>query len=197
MNRGADRPMHRRKFRHNKGHSIAELGPALFLILLIMVLPCACLASLGIRYTLMFYAVRQAAREASKCTQFISNQSAYQVSARNRAQQVTQLFANSTGGNGLRLIACNTFVDVKNIASGNVLTFGPLSPAPATTIINTSTNVYNYRVQVDAEVRPLFEAAGNGAGWFSGGAGVPGLTKPFPVRIICGSMAEKPEGITN
>jgi len=189
--------MYRKKIRQTRGHSIAELGPALFMILLIMILPVACLASLGIRYTLMFYAVRQASREAAKSSQFINNASAYQKSARNRAIEVINLFSNSTGANGLRLIAVNTFVDVANISSGAVTSYGPTSPAPPGTVINTSTNVYNYRVQVDAEVRPLFEAAGNGAGWFGGAAGVPGLTRPFPVRIVAANMAEKPSGITN
>jgi hypothetical protein len=133
--------MHRKRLRQRKGHSIAELGPALFMILLIMVLPVACLASLGIRYTLMFYAARQACRE------------------------------------------------------GAVSSYGPNTPVPGAVVINTRNNVYNYRVRVDAEVRPLFEAAGNGAGWFSGAAGVPGLTKPFPVRITCAAMCEKPEGL--
>jgi hypothetical protein len=189
--------MYRKKFRQSKGHSIAELGPAIFLVLLIMVLPVACLASLGIRYTLMFYAVRQAAREASKCSQFINNQSAYQLSARNRATQVLNLFSNGTGANGLRLIQTNTYADVINIGTGAVTRYGPAAPIPAAVPINTATNVYNITVQVDAEVRPLFEAAGNGAGWFGGGAGVPGLTRPFPVRIICANMCEKPSGLKN
>lgn len=183
--------------RKTKGHSIAELGPALFLVLLIMILPMACLASLGIRYTLMFYAVRQAAREASKSTQFIVNQSAYQKSARNRAQEVMNLFANSSGGNGLRLIACNTYADIMNISSGTTQRYGPSSAVPAAVVIDPATQVCNYTVQVDAEIRPLFEAAGNGAGWFGTAAGVPGLTRPFPVRMVSASMVEKPEGLKN
>ncbi len=190
--------MHSMKFRRTKGTSIAELGPALFLVLLIMILPMACLASLGIRYTLMFYAVRQAAREASKSTQFITNQSALQLSARNRAVQVVQLFANSAGANGLRVViptGVNTYADIMNIGTGAATRYGPSSPVPGAVVINTAQNVYNYTVQVDAEVRPLFEAAGNGAGWFSGATGVPGLTKPFPVRIISAAMAERPDGM--
>jgi hypothetical protein len=190
--------MDRKKSRRSKGHSIAELGPALFLVLLIMVLPMACLASLGIRYTLMFYAVRQAAREASKSTQFIANQSPLQLSARNRAIQVVQLFANSAGANGLKVViptGVNTYADIMNISTGAPTRYGPTTPVPGGVVINTAQNVYNYTVQVDAEVRPLFEAAGNGAGWFSGAAGVPGLTKPFPVRIISASMAERPDGM--
>ena len=187
--------MYRKKSRQKKGHSIAELGPAIFLVLLIMVLPVACLASLGIRYTLMFYAVRQAAREAAKSSQFITNQSALQKSAKNRALEVVNLFSNGTGANGLKLIACNTYADAINIGTGATARYGPVSPVPAAVVINPQTNVYNYTVQVDAEVRPLFEAAGNGAGWFGGATGVPGLTKPFPVRIVSAAMCEKPEGL--
>lgn len=186
--------MDSKKFRRSKGHSIAELGPALFLVLLIMVLPMACLASLGIRYTLMFYAVRQAAREAAKSTQFINNQSALQLSAKNRALQVVNLFSNGTGANGLKLIAVNTYADVIRLSDGAKTRYGPVSPIPSG-LINTANNVYNVTVQVDAEVRPLFEAAGNGAGWFSGATGVPGLSKPFPVRIISAAMSERPDGL--
>lgn len=181
--------------RKTKGHSIAELGPALFLILLIMVLPLACLASLGIRYTLLFYAVRQAAREAAKSTQFQTNQSALQISAINRARQIMALFANSSGGNGLTVnpgdVHC--YVDIINIASGATTSPGPDTRIPPATPISTAANVYNVRVQVDGTVRPLFEASGDGAGWF--GVGVPGLSRPFPVRMVSAAMAERPDGL--
>lgn len=189
--------MHRKTFRKKRGHSIAELGPAIFLVLLIMVLPVACLSSLGIRYAIMFYAVRQAAREAAKSTQFLANQSALQISCLNRARQVVGLFANSGGGNGLTVVPANVhaFVDRINIASGAANSYGQDTPVPTGTPITPNTHVYNVRVQVDALVRPLFEAAGNGAGWFGGGAGVPGLTRPFPVRIVAAAMSEKPGGL--
>ena len=188
--------MYRKQSKRKGGHSIAELGPALFLILIVMVLPMACLASLGIRYTLMFYAVRQAAREAAKCTQFITNQSALQVSARNRAIQIIQMFANSAGANGLRVVipnGVNTYADIRNISSGVTNRYGPSSPVPAAVTINTGQNIFNYTVQVDAEIRPLFPGGGN---WFGGyGTGVPGLTGPFPVRMVSAAMAERPDGM--
>lgn len=189
--------MDRKKFRRNKGHSIAELGPSLFLVLLIMVLPLACLSSLGIRYALMFYAVRQAAREAAKSTQFLANQSALQISALNRARQIVALFASSTGANGLTVVPANVhaFVDIINLTSGAASSPGMDTPIPAGTPINTANNVYNVRVQVDATVRPLWEAAGNGSGFFSGPLGVPGLTRPFPVRIVSAAMSERPGGL--
>lgn len=187
--------MQRKKFRQKKGHSIAELGPALFLVLLIMILPMACLASLGIRYTLLFYAVRQAAREAAKSTQFSANQSALQISAINRARQIIALFANSAGANGLTVAPTNVhaFVDIINIGTGVANSPGQDTPIPPGTPISTTQNVYNVRVQVDGTVRPLFEAAGDGAGWF--GVGVPGLTRPFPIRLVCAAMAERPDGL--
>ena len=187
--------MDRKQFRRRRGHSIAELGPALFLVLLIMVLPMACLASLGIRYTLLFYAVRQAAREAAKSTQFQTNQSALQISAINRARQVMALFANSAGGNGLKVNPTDVhcFVDIINISSGVASSPGMDTRIPSGTTINPATNVYNIRVQVDGTVRPLFEASGDSGGWF--GVGVPGLSRPFPVRMVSAAMAERPDGL--
>lgn len=157
----------------------------------------ACLSSLGIRYALMFYAVRQAAREAAKSTQFLNNQSALQISAINRARQIIGLFANSAGANGLTVLPANVhaYVDIINIGSGNASSPGMDTPIAPATPINTANNVYNVRVQVDATVRPLWEAAGNGAGWFSGALGVPGLTKPFPVRLVSAAMSERPDGL--
>ncbi len=184
--------MCRKKYRRSKGHSIAELGPALFMVLLIMVLPMATLASLGIRYAIMFYAVRQAAREAAKSTQFIADQSALQLSAKNRAAQVINLFSNAAGANGLQLVACNTYADVINISTGATTSYGPSTPIPAGTPITPATNVYNIRVQVDANVRPLFEG---GTGWFKNAGGIPGLTKSFPVRMVSASMSERPDGL--
>jgi peroxiredoxin family protein len=185
--------MYRKHFRKKKGTSIAELGPALFLVLIVMVLPMACLVSLGFRYTLMFYAVRQAAREAAKSTQFQTNQSALQKSAKNRAQEVVNLFSNTAGANGLKLIACNTYADVINIGTGTVTRYS--SPIPAAIPINRSTNVYNITVEVDAEIRPLFPGGGGMFGGYSGG--VIGLTRPFPVRMISASMCEQPDGLRN
>lgn len=187
--------MYRKQYRKNRGTSIAELGPALFLVLLIMVLPMACLASLGIRYTLLFYAVRQAAREAAKSTQFQTNQSALQKSAINRAREVMALFASSAGANGLKVNPADVhcFVDIINIASGTASSPGMDTAVPAGTPISTTQNVYNVRVQVDGTVRPLFEASGDSGGWF--GVGVPGLSRPFPVRMVSAAMAERPDGL--
>ncbi len=188
--------MYRSKLRKRRGHSIAELGPAIFMVLLIMIFPMACLASLGMRYTLMFYAVRDAAREASRSTQFITDASAYQKSAKNRALQVVNLFSNGTGANGLKLVSCNTYAHVINIGTGAITRYGPAAPIPAGIPIDPINNVYNITVQVQALIEPLFEG---GWGWtgYRSGAGIPGLTAPFPVTITCASMCEKPQGLHN
>ncbi len=85
------------------------------------------------------------------------------------------------------------FVDIINVNTGAASSPGMDTRIPAGTPINKITNVYNVRVQVDGTVRPLFEAAGDGAGWF--GVGVPGLSRPFPVRMVCAAMAERPDGL--
>lgn len=187
--------MHRKMYRRRRGHSIAELGPAIFLVLLIMVLPLACLASLGIRYTFMFYAVRQAAREAAKSTQFFTNASALQKSCLNRAKEIIALFADSTGSNGLTVSPANVhcYVDITNLSTGTTTTPGVDTPIPSGTPISTTNNLYNVRVQVQAQIRPLFEASGNAGGWF--GTGVPGLSKPFPILFVCSAMSERPDGL--
>lgn len=179
----------RSRYRRSRGHSIAELGPALFMVLLVMIFPLACLASLGTRYTFMFYAVRNAAREASRCTQFQANQSAYQLSAQNRATQMMNLWANpTTGFRGVSAVTTTTWIHVIDIASGAITRYS--SPIPAGTPINTVDNVYNITVQVQANVDPLFEG---GNGWFN--PNIPGLTTRFPVTITCAAMSEKPQGL--
>jgi hypothetical protein len=169
--------------RRRKGHSIAELGPALFMILIIMIFPLATLASLGIRYTFLFYAARNAVREASRCTQFSANQSAYQLSAVNRANQMMNTWA--AGFNGLTGINTVTYIQVCNVGTGAMTTY--FTPIPTGVPIDTTNNVYNIVCRVTGNVAPLFPASN----WFN----IQGLTAPFPVQILCAAMAEKPSGL--
>jgi hypothetical protein len=161
------------------------------MVLLVMIFPLACLASIGTRYTFMFYAVRNAAREASRCTQYLTDQSPYQRSAVNRANQMMALWANpTTGFRGVSAVSTTTWIHVINIASGAITRYS--TPIPAAVPIDTNANVYNITVQVNANIDPLFEG---GNGWFN--PNIPGLTTRFPVTITCASMCEKPSGLKN
>ena len=137
----------------------------------------------------MFYAVRNAAREAARCSQYQADQSAYQRSAKNRAQDMMNLWANpTTGFRGVSAVTTTTWIHVINIGTGLITRYS--TPIPAGTAIDTTNNVYNITVQVQANVDPLFEG---GNGWFN--PNIPGLTTRFPVTITCAAMSEKPSGL--
>lgn len=161
---------------------MAELGPALFLILIIIIFPVATLGSLGLRYSFLIMTVRAAAKDAARCKQFQQDVNSYQISAKNASQQTVGRYLQTF--RGITVSNNRTFIQIFNRNTQNI-TF---SDVPLNTIDDTN-NIYNIGVQLTAQVDPLFR---NSPGkWGS----IPGLTAPFPVTAVAAAVAENPSGL--
>ncbi len=169
--------------RKRTGHSIAELGPALFLAFCILVLPLATLASIGTKFTFMYLATENAARMAGRCKTFKTDSSAYQTSATTVANQLMNTWKSKFSGLGVNSVKVSILQCDVNTKKVTKFT-NPL------TTVDPVNNVYSINVEVNGDVEPLYRGGG---GWFGN---VPGLSAPFPVRVSCSAAAENPSGLT-
>lgn len=170
------------RLRRKNGSSLAELGPALFLVFIILIFPMGTLASIGLRYSFLIMTVRGAAREAAKCKQFQADANAYQISAKNASAQTVARYLQRFGG--INVTNNRTYIQIYNKTSQNI-TF---SDVPLNTI-DEQANVYNIGVALTAQVEPLFR--NSSAKWGT----VPGLTAPFPITAVAAAVAENPSGL--
>jgi hypothetical protein len=169
---------------------MAELGPALFLLFIILFFPLVCLGTLGMRYTFLIMTVRQAARDASRCRTF-QNNSGTNLSSKNAAiATVTNWFSHFPG---VKLANNNTATDIRTYIqiynrNTNAITFSNVALTQAQ--LNTTNNWYNIGVSITATVEPLFE---NNQAKFGN---IPGLTAPFPVTAVAAAVCENTDGLT-
>src|SRR3982074_688231 len=56
--------------RYKSGYTMAEFGPAIFLVFVVLFFPMLTLASLGLRYTFAIIGCRETARVCARCAQF-------------------------------------------------------------------------------------------------------------------------------
>ena len=171
------------KRRTGRGHTIAELGPSMFIAFCILVFPLATLASIGTKFTFMYLATENAARMAGRCKTFQQNSSAYQTSATNLAKQLMDTWKKSFSG--MEITSVNVSILQCNVTSKKITKF--TSPLGTVDPVN---NVYSINVETNGAVEPLFRGSG---GWFGN---IPGLSAPFPVRVSCSAAAENPPGLT-
>ncbi|HEY9788549.1 MAG TPA: hypothetical protein V6D17_24380 [Candidatus Obscuribacterales bacterium] len=169
--------------RKGRGSAIAELGPAIFLIFVIVVFPLTTLGTLGLRYSFLIMTVRAAALDASRCKQFQEDVSPAQPSAVNTANKTANTFASKFSGISLNQVS--TYISICNLPTKKI-TF---SEAPLTAVDEVN-NVYDIDVKITGEVMPLIQ---NSRGYWGN---IPGLTAPFSVTATAAFAAENPSGLT-
>lgn len=172
-----------RRVRSCKGYKMAELGPALFLAFVVLLFPMMTLATLGMRYTFLLIAAKEAARVAAKCSTFTTNTSSSNLSAKNLAPQIVNMYVAKFPG--ISVSQTDVLLMIYNIPN-NTTTIQTTSP----TSIDTINNVYDIQVRVTATVRPLIM---NGSFFGS----IPGLTAPFSVRTTAAATVENTNGLLN
>ena len=136
------------------------------------------------QHALIVNAVHSAAAAGSQCKSFKTNVSSSDLSASTLATQVIQQLLPPNSGITTQQI--NTYIVIcpLNGSSASRQTT-PLSQAA-----NTSANVYNFEVTVQAQIRPLFVCP---TVFFSN---VPGLTGPIITTIRSDSFFENTQGLT-
>lgn len=176
----------RRKFsaRTPSGTYIAELGPALWLVFLVVFFPMLALGTFGLRYVPLINATRLAAQAAAQCKTFSSDIDSSNKSAVNTASQVVS--QSIAGWRGISVQSTSTSIVICNLSTGSVTRQSTPLNAPA----NTSTNAYDCEVSLQATINPLVTMP---RGIFGN---IPGLTAPIQTKTRSVVVFESAQGLT-
>lgn len=165
-----------------QGSSIAEFGPALFVLLIVVFLPLIGLCSLAEGAATVYFATARSVREAGAANTF----SDADTRMRATANQIIGAFggfaglspmdAGTAGGqNGMQM----TVLEVPTSGDHDAIDKGRGGPG-SHLVANTNNNFYELQVTSNYTVRPLF--------W-------PG--QPLPMKFTASCTVEHPEGLGN
>lgn len=172
--------------RGGQGSSIAELPAALFLLILVLVLPLADLGTIALRSATVFSAARNAAHQAGRSKSFLKNGGSGELSAKNAALAwVKETCKASLAGTEIEAD------DVRLSIIGTPLT--PEYPVLRTSepLLESQPEHYLYQIEVTVrgKVEPLVLLS---SGLFGE---VPGLTCPMVVSASFREYCEHPSGL--
>lgn len=180
----------------NRGSSIAEFGPAMFVALIFVLIPLANILFFQIGVSGVQYLVSEAARAAS--------------SADTRQAALTAMTSKVTGVmstgivrvvkiaplGGLNSCGCDLYVKKTPVGGGNAVTFNLSSAMPVADQPDTGSNqnnyVYEYAVQGQYNVYPLLDMEGVpliGT--------IPALGGPGRVSFSAAGVVENPRALDN
>jgi hypothetical protein len=174
-----------------RGSQMAELGPTLFIVFIVIGFPMIAFSAIGIRYGFLAYAARLAAAQGALSKTFSANTSSSDLSAKNMAANILNNFTllslsgttPPTNGSG-----ANYYIVVTPLAGGSVTRYSSPLSSPA----NSSTNSYNFEVVVYSLIPPLFPSGS----WFGTSSnGIPGLTAPIPTQARADVFFENTQGL--
>lgn len=168
--------------KRNRGSSIIELPFALWIVLLGLVMPLIILATIGMRYTFLLNAAKEAVHAAAQAKSFQQDYPP-DLCAQTVAQKTAKMCCQ--GFSGVTLNTVTTSIVITPV-SGTPSTQTTKLAAPA----SEDGNVYQIQVQLDGAISPLVSLPG---GVF--GLSVPGLTQPYPITTFAKEMSENPQGL--
>lgn len=171
--------------RNSRGNAIADMPAVLWVLFVLILYPLIDLATVGMRYTFMLTASREAAMAASRAKTYFADASGTDKSARNAAAAAAAETAQRF--TGLNITNTTTSILVTDLATNSVTRFN--APIPISSI-DTANNLYAYEVTVTGQVRPLLVFNGPVFG------NIPGLTGPMNVAITSQKMCENTQGLS-
>jgi hypothetical protein len=161
------------KKRSLRGQAIAESGPVLWALLIGLMFPALCLASLFYRCVFVYFATRDSCYKAAKSSTFSNGQT-------NATTAFNNAMAAFNGISGTEQL----FIIEQPLAGGAYNTYSSAHTA------NTTLYVYFLQAQTTATIQPLFSM---GPSWL--GISVPGLTGPYNITVVCKFYVENPQGL--
>jgi len=167
--------------RGQSGEFLIDGSLAVVMLFGVVMLPCADLATLGLRHVFLSAAARNAVHVASKAKTF-------QVSLKKpSATEIAEQVAKSTaqGFSGIDVEKVETTILATNLETQETTRYtGPL-PIPA----DTSSYVYNIETVIEAKVHPLFTLNKDILG------SIPGMTVPMEGRASAQEFCEHTQGL--
>ena len=170
--------------RKSYGSLIAEYAPALWLLLVMFMIPFLNLTTIVLRYTFLVSTSRDAAFAAARAKSFITDASTTQLSAVHLAQN--QATTTAAAFTGITLTSVTTSILITRLTTGVVTRQTTVLTTPA----DTSNYLYQIETRVNGQVKPLITFSLPFFGT------VPGLTGPMIVFVTSREYCEYPQGLT-
>ena len=167
--------------RSKKG-SMAELGPVLFVLLFMFVIPMINLGSLATRYALAMTVCREAAHQSAVSYTFEKGSP-----GKPSAIEAVDAAVSSTVARfaGIKIVSKDIDIIATDVNTEAIDRFTDKLTAPA----NTQSNIYTLETILVADLSPLITYTGPFL------SNIPGLTGPYRVRLCAREFAENPQGL--
>ncbi len=171
--------------RSAKGSQIAEFGPTLWILFLLLLFPMITFGTLGLRYVFLVNAARLAASAGAKCSTFqVDANPPKDCSAVNIANQIANQTANAFSHINITKVSC--FIVSSPFAGGAI----SRQSTPLAKSADPNTNSYNFEVVIDGQLSPLVS---NPSNWF---VQIPGLGSPITTSARASVVFENTQGLT-
>ncbi len=187
-------------YRNFQASAIAEFGPALIIIFLIMVFPLINFIGIMTGYATVEFMTNQVASSVAKSLNFSQN---IDGSVTNTALNTLTSLTSTLNGSGFAKFAvavpvggyqkCGMDLYIKQINSTSGATTYSQADQPWTNgIIDPGNNLYQYQVRSYYNVGPLISMSG-----FPILNKIPGIGMPIVFNCVANVTAEHPEGLDN
>jgi hypothetical protein len=184
--------MIRKIHRASLGNTIAEFGPALYLIFVVITFPLLAFGLAGVRYALLANAANLAAQQASKARTFntdipAASGSPAHLSAVHTAQNVASLACSQVGGGFVTLTQTQVFIKILPVSTTTPLPTQPAANTPlSANLLNPTLYTYTCEVILTGTISPVLPSNWGGAL----GVKVPLLNEPLVTTTRADYMFE-------
>lgn len=172
-----------KKGRNSRGSSLSEIAPMVWVLFVLLTFPLLNLATIGLRYTFVVTASRDACAAAAQAKAFENDTRNGDVSAKHTAEAVARRELGSF--NGIKYDNVTTSIVITDLKTKRLTRQTTKLDNPA----DTSANLYNIEIVLAAQVNPLINY---GTGLMPS---VPGLSAPMKVAVVSERYCDYPQGL--
>jgi hypothetical protein len=174
--------------RHRHGASLAEFGPALFILFVVILVPALNLITWGCCMATAIFITSQSAKAAAVSEDYDSALSSATATATNLSNSYFGKLAHLKPVEGHNDSGVDLYIVATNILTNKTSIFGPNLPLAG--LVDTTNNVYEYQVQTKYEISPFLNltkapVVNN----------IPILSKPTILAFTSQQSAEYPNGL--
>lgn len=173
--------------RTKSGMCTVDLVAALFVFILLLLLPLIDLATIALRVTFVHMAARNAARSAGRASTYEADSKEGEPSAKRIATSMA-LASRDAGLAGVEINPGNVMVSI--IGSPLKTTVNPIRQTTVLKSVELHDYLYQVEVKVSGQVQPLVIMSKDMFG------SIPGLTTPIPITACYREMCEHPGGLS-
>lgn len=177
--------LRRRNGRLNRGTQLAEIGPTLWIVFVILLFPLIAFGTIGIRYVFLVNAARLSVSAGAQCKSFLADVNPpTDISATNAANKIVTQATSAFSGVSVTKTTC--YIVASPLAGGTVTK----QSTPLATAANTNLNAYDFEVVIQGNLQPVLPG---GVKWF---VQVPGLSVPLATTARADAYFENTQGLT-